>query len=96
MKLQVRADQYAFRLYRPGGELPETLPEHRVDGHRCVGHYTTLADLIRGARQLLLKDKAKRAVDLRAFLERAGEVDASSVRALEDLADAAMKLEVRP
>lgn len=96
MKLQVRSDQYAFRLYRPGGELPETLPEHRVEGYRCVGHYTTLRDLLAGARGLLLKDKSKRALDLREFLDRAEKADRETVRALEDLADAAMKLEVKP
>jgi hypothetical protein len=70
MKLLVKADQYAYRLYRPGGELPETLPEHKVDGHRCLGHYTTLAALLKGAREHLLKSKAARAADMLKMLER--------------------------
>lgn len=96
MKLQVRADQYAYRLYREGGELPETLPEHRLAGYRCIGHYTTVRDLIRGARDFYMKSKAKRAVDLVEFLEGLEEADRKVVECLEDLADAAMKLPERP
>ncbi len=96
LKLLVKSDQYAFRLYRPGGELPETLPEHRVDGYRCIGHYTTIRTLIQGARDFLAKDRSKRALELRDFLDRSAESDRATLTALENLADAAAAQEVKP
>lgn len=86
MKFLVKADQYAFRLYRPGGELPETLPEHRVAGHRCVGYYHTVDALLRGARGHLAKLRSTKATALDALLLREQKNRAEDLRVIQDVA----------
>jgi hypothetical protein len=92
MDFLIKSDQFAYRLYRPGGEVPETLPEHRVDGYRCIGHYTTLTGLLVGARNHLLKLKSKKAMELDAFLRMVIKGEAAAMESLKRLADATKSL----
>jgi hypothetical protein len=97
MKFLVKADQYAFRLYRPGGELPETLPEHRVDGHRCIGHYASVTSLLRGARNHLAKLRSTKATALDALLMREQKNRAEDLRIIQEVArQAAVQLPKAP
>lgn len=81
-KYIVKRDKYQWILC-----LDKGVRKDGGDAHEAVGYYYRIEDLLRGARERLLKDKTKSGVELASLIERLEEKNGEVLDAMQAMQD---------